>query len=441
MSAPELPALVTVVTTDLAGVTRGRPLTEERLARAAETGLGWVPANLVLTAFNTIADPNPWGSTGDLRLVPDLGARFQTSATLAPTPFSMVMGDLVELDGRPWAACARTFLRDSLAALRAETGLTLIAAFEHELQLVDRPEPAAHAFSFEAMRRADPFVPQLFAALAEAGLEPELVFAEYGAHQFEATVAPAEGLTAADRAVALREITRELARSLGRRASFAPKTSLEGVGNGVHIHWSLVDAQGAPVLFDAGRPGRLSLLAGSFCAGVLRHVPALLAFTAPSESSYFRLKPHSWSASYTWLGERDREATLRICPTVEIGGRDPARQLNVEFRAADATANPYLALAVIARAGLEGIRASLPSPPVASGDPTLMTEGERERLGLRRLPETLAAALAALEADETVRGWFDADFLATILAVRRAESAALKDMTPAEICAITRDLF
>ncbi|HEV7253901.1 MAG TPA: glutamine synthetase family protein [Mesorhizobium sp.] len=439
-AAEELPALTTVVTTDLAAVTRGRPLTEERLARAAETGIGWVPANLALTAFNTIADPNPWGSAGDLRLVPDLGARFRTGATLAATPFSMAMGDLVELDGRPWASCARTFLRQSLALLKAETGLTLFAAFEHEFQL-DGAGPAAHAFSFEAMRRAGPFVPRLIAALDEAGLEPEMAFAEYGANQFEATLAPAEGLAAADRAVALREITRELARNLGRRASFAPKTALDGVGNGIHVHWSLLDAGGAPAMFDASGPARLSAIAGAFCAGVLRHLPALLAFTAPSECSYFRLKPHGWSASYTWLGERDREATLRICPTVEIGGRDPARQFNVEFRAADATANPYLTLGVIVRAGLEGIRAGLPCPPIASGDPTVMAEEERERLGLRRLPESLGAALEALDADAVARGWFDEKFLATILAVRQAEREALKNRSPAEICSIYRDLF
>jgi glutamine synthetase len=132
----------------------------------------------------------------------------------------------------------------------------------------------------------------------------------------------------------------------------------------------------------------------------------MTALTASSVSSYYRLKPHSWSSSYTWLADREREASLRICPTVSIGGRDPSRQYNIEYRAADATANPYLSLAAIVRAGLEGLKAKLPTPPLVSGDPTQMSEQERVRLGLVRLPETLHAALEALQADKTVTGWF-----------------------------------
>jgi glutamine synthetase len=103
----------------------------------------------------------------------------------------------------------------------------------------------------------------------------------------------------------------------------------------------------------------------------------MIALTASSVASYYRLKPHSWSSSYTWLAERDREATLRICPVVTLAGRDPARQYNIEFRAADATANPYLALGAIVRAGLAGIEAALPTPPLVTGDPSAMSDAER----------------------------------------------------------------
>lgn len=434
---PDLPILVT---TDLAAVTRGRPFPEERLRSAGGSGVGWVPANLCLTAFDTIADPNPFGSVGDLRILPDPSARFTTSKTLKETRFDLVMGDIVTLDGNPWDCCPRRFLREALTMLKAETGLSLRAAFEHEFQLVGAG-PAGHAFSFEALRQADPFVPRLLACLEEAGAEPELAFAEYGANQFEATLGPTEGLAAADRAVALREIVRELAKGLGWRASFAPKPSLEGVGNGVHIHMSLAAEDGAPATYDPSGPGRLSAKAGAFLAGILRHMPALAAVTAPAEPSYYRLKPHNWSASYTWLGERDREASLRICPTVSIGGRDPASQFNVEYRAADALANPYLALGVLVRAGLEGLRANLPMPPIVSGDPGAMSEAERAEKGLRRLPENCAAALAALEGDETARGWFSPDLLASFLAVRRTEFAAVAGQEPAAVCETYRMLY
>ncbi|HWL71653.1 MAG TPA: glutamine synthetase family protein [Geminicoccus sp.] len=435
--------LASIVTTDLAAITRGRPVTHDRLDRIAQTGVGWVPANLCLTAFNVIADPNPWGSTGDLRIIPDLQARFSTDRTGAPTLFDMVMGDLTELDGTPWSCCPRSQLKAALAALQEATGLRVQAAFEQELQLApaDPATPPGHAFSFGALRAADPFAPRLMAAMEQAGIEPEMVLAEYGPHQFEVIHAPADALAAADRAVAIREIAREVALHLGRRASFTPKPERGGVGNGVHIHFSFLDEAGRPAMHDAAGPGGLSAVALAFLAGVLRHLPALTALTAASVPSYYRLAPHNWSASYTWLGERDREATLRICPTVRIAGRDIARQFNVEYRAADATANPYLALAALVRAGLAGITERLAPPPVVSGDPALMDEAECHRLGLRRLPLSLEAALAALEADATVTDWFGSAMIESYMAVKRAEIARLDGRDESEICAIYRALY
>jgi glutamine synthetase len=433
--------LVGIVTTDLAAITRGRFVAADRLETTAATGVGWVPANLSLGAFGAIADPNPWGSTGDLRLIPDLAARFRTEATGTATPFDMVMADMVELDGSPAPGCTRTLLRDALADFQAATGLSLIAAFEHEFQLFGTDLPPAHPFAFAGLRRADPFAPRLMAALSEAGLEPDVIIAEYGRDQFEVTTGPVDGLAAADRAVALREITRELAGNLGWRACFAPKTAPDAVGNGVHIHFSFRDADGRPAMYDTRGPGGLSGVSGSFCAGVLRHLPALVALTAPSVPSYYRMVPHSWSASYTSLGERDREASLRICPTVAIGGRDPAKGFNVEYRAADAIANPYLALAVIVRAGLAGIAETLPPPPIVSGDASAMSDGERAALGLVRLPETLEAALVALEADPVARGWLPPLLLESYVGVRRLEMATLAGLDRAAVCAAVSALY
>lgn len=439
MSDSHLVPLVNIVTTDLAAITRGRPVSEARLAKAIETGVGWVPANLCLTAFNTISDDSPWGSSGDLRIMPDAKARYATTATGSQTALDIVMGDITELDGTPWVGCPRSQLKDALAALKEATGLTVIAAFEQEFLLVAKePDPSAiaeHAFSVGAIRSADPFAPRLTACLGEAGVEPEMVLAEYGAGQFEVTCAPTDALAAADRSIAIREIAREVARNLGCRTSFAPKPKRNEVGNGVHIHFSLLDANGQPATYNASKAGGLSDAAGAFCAGVLKHLPAIVALTASTTPSYYRLAPHNWSSSYTWLGERDREATLRICPTVTIGGRDPSRQFNVEYRAADATANPYLSLAAIVWAGLAGIEGKLPAPPIVTGDPSVMSEAELAEKGLRRLPETLEDALAALEADSVVAGWFPPQLIASFLSVKRAEIMLMDGKDEDAICA------
>ena len=431
---PRRAPLTTLITNDLTAITRGRSVAADRLVAIAAQGVGWVPANLSLTPFDSIATPNPWGSLGDLRLVPDMNARYRAAGWRAATPFDVLMCDVVEPDGKPWSACLRTLARHALDTLRQETGLSLVVAFEQEYGIVGASWQAAPAFSLQALRRADPYGPELVAALEEAGVEPDVFIPEYGADQFEISIGHTAGIAAADRAIAVREIVRELTRLFGWRASFAPKLAPDLVGNGVHVHMSLVDGEGRPVMYEAGRPGRLSQRGGAFVAGIMRHMQALIALTAPSPVSYLRLQPHSWSSSYTWLGERDREATLRICPPIALGNTDPARQFNVEFRAADATASPYLVLAALTLAGLEGLHAGLPTPRIVDADPTTLSEAERAKLGLFRLPRSLSEALDALEADARVLSWLPPLLLETYVGLKRTEIRLAEGLDDAALC-------
>ena len=425
--------LVTFVTTDIAAITRGRAVAAADLPGALSKGVGWVPANLSLTPFDDIASLNPFGSSGDLRLMPDPEAGVRVEGLGGRTPLHFYHSDITNLDGTPWECCVRSMLKAAVADLEA-VGLRVVAAFEQEFQILGATWPPAPAFALSAQRRADPFGPMLMAALGAAGCAPECFLPEYGRDQFEIVCGPAGALRAADRAVTIREVTRELAATMGWQASFCPKTDPDGVGNGVHIHLSLTDLNGDPVTFDAARPGRLSARAGAFAAGILRHMAALTALAAPSAVSYQRLKPHHWSASWTTLGEKDREATLRICPTSERPGYDPSRAFNIEFRAADATASPHLALAMLIRAGIEGVKAGLDTPPIVTGDPDEMSPQDRARLGIRRLPASLAEALATLEADPVVCGWMSPTFLDCWTGMRRKELDLVSGLDDAAIC-------
>lgn len=433
--------LVTIATTDLTAITRGRPVPANQLDGAAVSGVGWVPANLSLTPFGNIVATNPWGSSGDLRLIPDLSARFRTELTGSATPFDVALGNLVELDGTPWVGCTRSLLKAAVADLKAKTGLVLAATFEQEFQILGSTFPPAHPFSISALRQADPFPAKLHAALAQAGAAPEMVLAEFGANQFEITTAPADALLAADRAVVVREVTRELARGFGWRASFLPKPSPDGVGNGVHIHFSFTDAGGKPVTYDPTMPGGLSSKAGAFCAGVLQHLPAITVLAASSVPSYYRLKPHNWSSSYTWLANQDREASLRICPVVTIANRDPSSQYNIEFRVADATANPYLALTAIIRAGLGGLQSELAAPPLFSGDPEQLSEDERQALGLRRLPQSLSEALKELKASDAVQSWFSPQLIESFVGIKMDEVERCSSIDAASVCDLYGSLY
>ena len=423
--------LVGFLHADVSGLLRGRSVPASDLEERLGTGVGWVPADQALTPFGPIAEPNPWGAVGDLRLLPDRETEVHVGLPDV-SPLRFFLCDAANTDGSPWDACPRTLLKEALSQLESEAGLFLISSFEQEFTLEAPGFEPGPGFSFAAQRAVEPFGPVVFAALRQAGVEPEVFLPEYGVGQFEVPLAPAAGLAAADRAATMKEVVREVARALGYRASFAPMPDPGGVGNGAHVHMSLVDRDGNPVFYDPERPGSLSVTGARFAAGILEHLPALCAITAPSVASYLRLKPHHWSAGFGYLGERDREATIRIPPTA--GTADPARQFNLEFRAADAAACPHLALAVLVLAGLRGIREGLPEPPLLEGDPSELDEEERGRLGVRPLPASLEEALEALEADDTVRSWLSRDLFDCYVGVKRTEISLLQDADPAEIC-------
>jgi len=205
---------------------------------------------------------------------------------------------------------------------------------------------------------------------------------------------------------------------LGQRVSFTPIPDPDGTGNGTHIHWSFLDRDEHPVLYDGRRPWHVSLLGSQFIAGIQHHLPELCAVTTPAVCSYYRLRPNRWAPVRADVGALDRGCALRICP---LAGSDPAqraRQFNVEFRVADAAASPYLALAVLVQAGLDGIRRRL----------------EIDMQSPRPLPGSLAEALTLLEASETAAQWLGADVLPAYLQFKRAEIKSLENLDEREIC-------
>ena len=423
--------LTFIATCDLVAITRGRSIPSAEFEQRASTGVGWVPADLALTTFGSIADPNPFGSLGDTRLIPDTRARIVLPGRGDGPPTDLVLASIVEPDGRPWACCPRTALVDAVGRLDA-LGVRVVAAFEQEFGLSGLAGTAA-PFSIEAHRLAEPFGSELVGRLAEAGLEPETWLPEYGAGQYEITLRPTDPLTAADRAILLRALVRDLAAGHGLRATFAPLVRPDAVGNGVHVHLSLWSPEGRPLTIHPVT-GELSETAGRFAAGILDHAEAVVAWTAPSAISALRFGPHHWSSSATFLGRQNREAMIRLCPTPTVGGADPAAGANLEYRAADGTANPWLALAAILHAGADGLERTLPAAPLIDGDLEEIDPAERARLGIRELPRDVETALAAFEADDNATHWFATDLRTTHLAIRRTEAALLADFDPEERC-------
>ena len=424
-------SLTFIGTCDLVAITRGRAIRSEEFASHLRRGVGWVPADLAQTTFGSLAVPNPFGVMGDIRLLPVESAECRLPGLAGRPSTQLVLADIVHPDGRAWECCPRHALVEAVRDLDERFGLRVVAAFEQEFTL--RGLTPDVPFSIEAHRVAEPFGSELVEALHASGFEPETWLPEYGVGQYEITIGPADALTAADRAILVRAIARDLAASHGMRAMFAPLVRPDAVGNGVHVHLSLWDRAGRPVTLDP-ETRQPSTHAQRFVAGILAHAPALVAWTAPSVVSSIRLAPGRWSSAAAFFGNVNREALVRLCPLTTLGDVSALEMANVEYRACDATANPWLVLAALIRAGIDGLQRELPPPPLVEGDLDAVDPAERERLGIVDLPRDLEAAQAALEEDAVASSWFAPQLLATHLSIRRTEARQLEGMTAEERC-------
>lgn len=418
---------------DYVGLTRCRAVPTHQVEARREHGLGWAAAGQALTPFAEIA-PNPWGPMSEVRQVPDSSAHVHLPAYDGRAPFDLYLCDSLNPDGTSWDCCTRDFARKALEMLETNYGLKFVGAFEHEFTLMTDGIQPGPPFSVEAMRVAPRFIADLADALTQGGLEPETVEPEYGYLQYEVTTAPATGLAAADRAILTREVIREVARWHGLRATFSPKPSLDRVGNGAHLHFSFADTTGTNVTYDPTTASQASTFAQSFIAGVLDHMRALMAYTAPSPVSYLRLGPHHWSCGFASFGIQNREAAIRICPSPARDAIGRARGFNLEYRPVDATANSYLVIGAIIRAGLSGVDRGLPLPPSCDVDPADLTEEQRRGLGIVPLPSTLTEALAELESDAVARSWMPDLMHNSYVDLKTMEEELAATQTPDEVC-------
>lgn len=312
----------------------------------------------------------------------------------------------------------------------SDHGYGIMAAFENEFYLLRRDDngqvvPADETVFSQtsALDRANSVIAGITAALTDQGLLPEMLYSESGPGQFEMPTRYADALAAADNQIVFRETIRAVAYQHELVASFLPKIFEDKAGSGAHLHLSLW-REGANLTSDAARFDTISQESSMFAAGILHHLPALMAITTPSPISYRRIRPHFWSGAFTCWGYGNREAAIRV-PQLPAG-----RALtNLELKTCDPTCNPYLALGATIAAGLDGLNKEMELGDPVQMDPANMPEEEREVRGIRRLPKDLGAAIAEFEADEVLQEALGPELTRSFLAVRRDEWEALKDLS------------
>ena len=375
------------------------------------------------------AGPSIWG-TG----LPRTGPRSEYYArgdatTVQPIPWmpgvARIVGDGF-VDGQSFDACPRQVLKRATARL-AERGWELRTGLEPEFFLLRRQDgdwvPADEAdrldkpsYDLKSLPRQAGFLHELSQALTACGLDVLQLDHEDAHGQYEVNFAYDEALASADHLMLFKLAAQALADARGMVFSMMPKPFADQPGSGLHFHVSLWErCEAGRSLFGSADGAPLTDSALHFIAGMLAHAPALCAIAAPTVNSYKRLTVGESISGTTWApasvahGPNNRTALVRTLP-----GR-------FEWRLPDAAANPYLATAALIAAGLDGMDRRLDPGPEVTDDLFACTLSQLRDRGIGLLPQSLAQALDALEADAVIQGALGEELTREFLRLKRDE--------------------
>ena len=357
-------------------------------------------------------------------LTPD----WHTLQILPYTPtHARVMANIV-YENQPWSLCPRHFLKQAIAEAE-NLGINIKAAFENEFTLFQGnsdtllPTDQTVFASTLSMDCNYQVIDEITDALLAQGMIVERYYPESAYGQQEISIKYDEPFKCADHQIMFRETVHAVAMRNGLKASFMPKINSQQAGNGCHLHLSLWEGEKNITGQEKSKKKELSLQTQHFMAGILKHLPALMAFTTPSTNSYRRIQPHCWSGAFTAWGYDNREAAIRV-PINPI----PPLVTHFELKTCDASANPYLALGAVIRAGLDGIRRQLPLAEEINTNPASLSPEEMAQKSVKRLPKNLKEAIDRCQQDQDLITALGEDFVKVYLAIRAAEWQAMKDL-------------
>ncbi|MCH2141155.1 MAG: glutamine synthetase family protein [Phycisphaerales bacterium] len=404
---------------DNGGAYRAQAVRANRMCDVEASGIGLASGVQAVPVHEDVGVASlPIGPVGQVWLVPDL----QSFRQLPWEPaHAAVMGSFVTQSGSPWPYCPRSALARQLGRLDA-LGLAMEVAFEHEFMLLRDTEAGlehfelSHYGSVHGLDAGGPVLDAIAGNLEMQGIPVETMLKEAGLSQFELVTTHGPPLCIADRFVAVRETIAATAMHHDLIGTCLPLVFAEEAGNGWHMHFSLWH-DGENLTSDGSSLGQQS---SAFLAGVLHHLPALCALTAPSTNSYRRIRPSTWSGAYRVWGHDNKEAALRV-PSMRSGG-----PTNIELKVADASANPYLSLAGLIGAGLDGIQRHLTLPEPIACDAGRLSEEQRSVEGIELLPGTLSEALANLQQDQVLLDVLGDGLAEAYLRVKAAEASHLE---------------
>ncbi|MEN3203423.1 MAG: type I glutamate--ammonia ligase [Atribacterota bacterium] len=393
---------------DVLGIPKNVEIPAKKLPVALEEGINFDGSSI--QGFVRIEE-------SDMKLVPD-------PETFIVCPWeegevARIICDVRRPDGSPFEGCPRTNLKRVLREAE-EKGYEFKVGTEAEFFILkyERGQviTSDHGSYFdllpldleETLRR------DMVIALEELGFRIEASHHEVAPSQHEIDFEYGNALKIADNLITLKLAVKTLALRRGYIATFMPKPLYGVPGSGMHTHLSLFRGD-TNLFYDPQSPDGLSHIAKGFIAGLLEHAPAITAITNPLVNSYKRLVPGYEAPVYIAWAEKNRSPLVRVPPQRGKGTR-------AELRSPDPSCNPYLAFAVILKAGIDGIERNLdPGRPCNNVNLYDLSCEEREEWGIRHLPRNLEEALIALERDEVVKSALTPHILDYFLKAKRQE--------------------
>lgn len=380
--------------TDIAGILKNIAIPVRQLEKALDGELMFDGSSI-----NGFADI----SESDMYLVPDPDTFVIFPWRSSNGKVARFICDVYNPDGKPFSGCPRNNLKRVLKEAEA-LGYTMKVGPEAEFflfladengQATTRTQDEAGYFDLAPLDLGENARRDMDTTLEEMGFEIEASHHEVAPSQHEIDFKYGEALGVADAIMTLKLAVRSIAQRHGLHASFMPKPLFGVNGSGMHTHQSLFAGR-QNVFDDPGSSHGLSDTARYYMGGILQHARGITAITNPTVNSYKRLVPGYEAPVYMAWSEQNRSCLIRVPAKRGLSTR-------IEVRNPDPTFNPYLALAVMLKAGLDGIKNQLEPPAPVDRDIYKMDLAERNRLGIESLPGNLYEALIELARDEVVK--------------------------------------
>lgn len=319
----------------------------------------------------------------------------------------------------PWALCPRQFLTNMIRKLFEKTGLTLQLGFDQTFQLLDPLDEEldyTHEASQKSLDKFDLLLTDLGEVLKTINLQPNLFHSSAGGNRFMFSFAALDPLVTADNQILLRQVLHGISLKYGLQSSFLPVLSENDRGNGSVLRFTL-HQNNKNVTFNKEV---LSEMTSHFMAGILYHLPDLMCLTLPTTNSLRRLKPKHAVGCYPVWGYENSEAVIEV-------PKHSALQTvkEIMFKAVDASANPYYALAGMIACGLDGIEKKMFLPRPVEYDPSLLSKHDN----IKALPIELGEVLRSVERSPFFRNMMGDSLFTAYLAVKKAEYEFFQEKT------------